>query len=118
MIPQEFQEEFSIISIFDYSNLKKISIYLNYEGKVYKGYLSKDPKGRIKIGIDSNELKNIIKEAFIKSNRLIKIEREKSMAKRKAVVLADKDAEFIEFYRTDVEDTYEIKFVFQCEWTN
>lgn len=111
IIPQIFQDGFLIIQTLKENGKKKQEVYLKYSNNLYKGIISEDVKGRITIGIISPELKEIIKKSFYISFEKLLKERDKLNVTKKTVIISDEEAEYIEFYRTDREDVYEMKFI-------
>ena len=104
VIPQIFQEDFPSIAKLRKSGQSKMTIQLKYNEKIYEGYIEEDFKHRITIGICSVNLKETIKNIFIKSL-------ESLSSGHKLSNSSTQDAEYIEFYSTDQEDMYEIKLI-------
>lgn len=109
-IPKAIYNVFSSISKIN-ENLSRVSIKLVYEGRECEGEIVLKKSGRMWIYIRDKEIKAKLKEIFKVSLMLIEQYEKKITTTKKYVVLPDEEAEYVEFYRTDKEDVYEMKFI-------
>ncbi|MDO5516182.1 MAG: AAA family ATPase [Clostridium sp.] len=109
-IPKGLYSDFSAIKKIN-EEWSQVPIKLLYQGRLCEGDIVLKKSGRMWIFIRDKEVKADIKETFKESSRLIEEYEKYITTTKKYVVLPDEEAEYIEFYRTNQEDVYEIKFI-------
>lgn len=111
-VPKEFCSDFIIMEEIDNEWTAKTKvkrdIILKYNGAEYEGEAYRRVTGQNALRIKSKELKSLIINAFTRSTGYIypRIE----PGKKKEIIVPDELAEYVEFYKTDRKDYFEIKF--------
>lgn len=110
VIPINFREEFPCCGNLSYvDGPREIAITLIYNNEKYDGKIDIEQKSRTRLWIKSKELKDVIKNTFYQT--LDYVQEQRQIMDKGNIVIPDELAEYIEFYRTENEDVFVVKFV-------
>ena len=109
-IPSGLYNKFATVQKINEDRLE-VDIKLIYQGNIYKGNILRKKSGRVWINIKDEILKKKLPQLFKQSVEYIEQQEPYIETTRKFVVVPDHKAEYVEFYETDEEDVYEMKFI-------
>lgn len=111
-IPSGLYSEFPTVQKITEERLE-VDIKLIYQGNIYKGNILRKKTGRVWINIKDEVLKKKLPELFKQSVEYIEQQEPYIETTKKFVIVPDYRAEYVEFYKTDEEDVYEMQFILQ-----